>query len=69
MGVKKYKADFVGRQLSVELGRLGGQANGVCVVQYGETTVMVNATMSPNAKSVDYMPLQEIGRASCRERV
>ncbi|OGN08866.1 MAG: polyribonucleotide nucleotidyltransferase [Candidatus Yanofskybacteria bacterium RIFCSPHIGHO2_02_FULL_41_11] len=58
MGVKKYKADFVGRQLSVELGRLGGQANGVCVVQYGETTVMVNATMSPNAKSVDYMPLQ-----------
>src|SRR3989338_9588653 len=58
MGVKKYKADFVGRQLSVELGRLGGQANGVCVVQYGETTVMVNATMSPNAKSVYYMPLQ-----------
>ena len=58
MSVKNYKTDFAGKQLSVELGRLGGQANGVCVVQYGETTVMVNATMSPNAKPVDYMPLQ-----------
>lgn len=57
MEVKKYQQDFAGRPLSVEFGRLGGQANGVCVVQYGETTVLMNVTMSPNAKSVDYMPL------------
>jgi len=50
--------DFAGRPLKVELGRLGGQANGVCVVQYGETTVMVNATMSAFEKPVDYLPLQ-----------
>lgn len=41
----------------VEIGRLGGQANGTCVVQYGETTVMINATMSAHQKEVDYMPL------------
>ncbi|KKS12992.1 MAG: Polyribonucleotide nucleotidyltransferase, partial [Candidatus Yanofskybacteria bacterium GW2011_GWA1_41_6] len=50
--------DFAGKPLKVELGRLGGQANGVCVVQYGETTVMVNATMSAAEKAVDYLPLQ-----------
>ncbi len=41
----------------VEFGRLGGQANGSCRVQYGETTVLVNATMSAYTKNADYMPL------------
>jgi len=41
----------------VEFGRLGGQANGSCRVQYGETTVLINATMSVHQKAVDYMPL------------
>lgn len=41
----------------VEFGRLGGQANGSCRVQYGETTVLINATMSAHQKQVDYMPL------------
>ena len=56
--VKTYSIDFAGKPLKVELGRLGGQANGVCVIQYGETTVMVNATMSAFEKDVDYLPLQ-----------
>ena len=56
--VKTYQVDFAGKPLKVELGRLGGQANGVAVVQYGETTVMVNATMSKAEKAVDYLPLQ-----------
>src|SRR3989338_4062971 len=56
--VKTYSMDFAGKPLKVELGRLGGQANGVCVVQYGETTVIVNATMSAAEKPVDYLPLQ-----------
>ena len=41
----------------VEFGRLGGQANGSCRIQYGETTVLINATMSAHQKQVDYMPL------------
>ncbi len=56
--VKKYTTEFAGKPLSVEIGRFGGQANGVVSVQYGETTVMVNATMSAHAKPADYMPLQ-----------
>ena len=58
MEIKKYQEEFAGKTLSVEVGRLGGQANGVCLVQYGETSVLVNATMSANEKAVDYMPLQ-----------
>jgi polyribonucleotide nucleotidyltransferase len=55
--VKKYQTEFAGKPLSVEIGRLGGQANGAVSVQYGETTVMVNATMSAKVKEGDYMPL------------
>ena len=55
--IKKYNTEFAGKPLSVEIGRLGGQANGTVSVQYGETTVMVNATMSARVKEGDYMPL------------
>ena len=58
MEVKKYTTEFAGKPLTVEIGRFGGQANGTVSVQYGETTVMVNATMSAHTKDVDYMPLQ-----------
>ena len=57
MEVKIYKTEFAGKPLLVEFGRLGGQANGSCRIQYGETTVLMNATMSAHQKSVDYMPL------------
>ena len=56
--VKKYSTEFAGKPLTVEVGRFGGQANGTVSVQYGETVVMVNATMSAHVKTVDYMPLQ-----------
>ena len=55
--VKKYKFEFGGKLLSVEIGRLAQQANGSCVVQYGETSVLVTAVMSNKEKAVDYMPL------------
>ncbi len=57
MEVKTYKEDFAGKPLLVELGKLAGQANGSCVVQYGETTVLITATMSAHTKDVDYFPL------------
>lgn len=56
--IKKYNTEFAGKPLTVEIGRLGGQANGTVLVQYGETSVMVNATMSAAEKAVDYLPLQ-----------
>jgi len=57
MGIKTYKEEFAGKPLLIELGRLAGQANGSCRVQYGETTVLVTATMSARTKDVDYFPL------------
>jgi polyribonucleotide nucleotidyltransferase len=58
MEVKNFKTEFGGKPLSVELGRLGGQANGTCRVQYGETTILANVTMSNGQKDADYFPLQ-----------
>ena len=57
MAVKNYSEDFAGRKLSVEFGRLAGQANGSCLVQYGDTTILVTATMSAHSKDADYFPL------------
>lgn len=57
MSVKTYKEEFAGKPLIIELGKLAGQANGSCRVQYGETTVLVTATMSAHPKDVDYFPL------------
>lgn len=57
MEIKKYQAEFGGKPLVVELGKLAQQANGSIKVQYGGTTVLVTATMSANQKNVNYMPL------------
>ncbi len=57
MTVKNYSEDFADRKLSVELGRLAGQANGSCRVQYGDTTILITATMSAHPKDADYFPL------------
>jgi len=55
--VKTYTHEFGGKPLVVELGRLAQQANGSCVIRYGETSVLVTAVMSERQKPVDYMPL------------
>lgn len=55
--VKKYTTEFGGKPLSVEIGKLAQQANGSCVVQYGETSVLITATMSAHPKPADYFPL------------
>lgn len=55
--VKTYSREFAGRTLSVEIGKLAQQASGSCRVQYGETSVLVTATMSERTKDVDYFPL------------
>ena len=57
MGIKTYRDEFGGKPLFVEIGRLAGQANGSCRIQYGDTTVLVTATMSAHPKNADYFPL------------
>ncbi|MBI4160665.1 MAG: polyribonucleotide nucleotidyltransferase [Candidatus Yanofskybacteria bacterium] len=54
---KNYSREFAGKTLSVEIGKLAQQASGSCRVQYGNTSVLVTATMSDRTKDVDYFPL------------
>ena len=47
------------KKVSVEVGKYCEQANGSCLVRCGDTVVMVNATMSEQAREgIDFFPLQ-----------
>ena len=54
-----------GKVISIETGKMAKQADGAVVVRLGDT--MVIATVVSSKKTPP--PNQEIGRASCRERV
>ncbi len=58
MEYKKFSTQFAGRILEIEFGKAGCFANGACFIKYGETTVMVHATMaSQKREDVDFFPL------------
>ncbi|MDA2921760.1 polyribonucleotide nucleotidyltransferase [Patescibacteria group bacterium AH-259-L07] len=46
-----------GEKLNVTIGEVAGQANGSCVVQYGETTVLGTAVIGKQEGELDYFPL------------
>lgn len=47
-----------GRELSLETGRVAKQANGAVFVRYGDTVVLVTATMSKSQREgIDFLPL------------
>ncbi|MDL2234017.1 polyribonucleotide nucleotidyltransferase [Ruminococcaceae bacterium OttesenSCG-928-L11] len=53
-----FETTFAGQKISFETGRLCGLSNGSCLVRYGETTVMVNVTMSEKPREgIDFFPL------------
>lgn len=53
-----FKMDLAGRPLIVEVGKMAQLANGSCLVRYGETTVLCNATMSSKPRDgIDFFPL------------
>ena len=55
---KTYKLDLCGRQLSVDIGRVGAQANGAVLMHYGDTTVLATATASKEPREgIDFFPL------------
>lgn len=50
--------EFAGRTLKVTVGELAQQANGACLVQYGDTVVMATAVMSAHSREgVEFFPL------------
>ncbi|NCC86774.1 MAG: polyribonucleotide nucleotidyltransferase [Clostridia bacterium] len=55
---RKFKTVLAGRPLIVETGKLAQLAGGSCLVRYGETEVLCNATMSAKPRDgIDFLPL------------
>ncbi|OFO60126.1 polyribonucleotide nucleotidyltransferase [Peptoniphilus sp. HMSC075B08] len=55
---KTYTMDLAGSQLKVTVGKVAEQANGACLVQYGDTVVLVTATSSSKPREgIDFFPL------------
>ncbi len=55
---KTFETEFCGRKLVVETGKMAQLAGGSCLVRYGETVVLANATASAKPRDgVDFFPL------------
>lgn len=56
--VHTYQVEIGGRTLSIESGRVAGQAAGAVLVRYGDTVVLVTASVSDQPREgVDFFPL------------
>jgi polyribonucleotide nucleotidyltransferase len=53
-----FSLDWGGRTLSIRTGRLAQQANGSCLVSYGDTVVLCTATMGGVRDGLEFFPLQ-----------
>jgi len=55
---KVFKYEFAGRPLIVETGKISQLSNGSCLVRYGDTVVLANATASAKPRDgIDFLPL------------
>lgn len=53
-----YSMQVAGRQLTIEIGQLAKQAHGAALVKYGDTYVLVTATVSKQPREgIDFFPL------------
>ena len=57
MSYKKFKTDFAGRELKVEVGKFAQQASGSVYVTYGETSILATCVVDKDIRNVDYLPL------------
>lgn len=55
--VHRVEVEVAGRPLSMETGWLAKQANGSVLVRYGDTVVLVTATMAEPREGIDFFPL------------
>lgn len=53
----KWKTDFAGTDIEFETGKVAKQANGAVTVKYGDSMVLVTATMSGPREGISYFPL------------
>ncbi|WP_226034900.1 polyribonucleotide nucleotidyltransferase [Aquibacillus saliphilus] len=54
---KVFSTEIAGQPFSVEVGELAKQANGACMVKYGDTSVLSTATGSKQPKDLPFFPL------------
>lgn len=54
---KLFSTDLAGRKMVIEIGELAKQANGSCMVRYGDTSVLATATASKEPKDLNFFPL------------
>ncbi|MGM0470676.1 MAG: polyribonucleotide nucleotidyltransferase [Bacillota bacterium] len=54
---KEWQIELGGRELTLETGKLAQQANGSVMVRYGDTVILVTATMSDPRPGINYFPL------------
>ena len=55
---RTFEYELAGRKLVVETGKMCGLSNGSCLVRYGDTVVLVNATASEKPRDgIDFFPL------------
>jgi len=53
-----FNCEIGGRTLTIDTGKLAGQANGAVTVRYGDSVVLVTACLSPEPREgVDFLPL------------
>ena len=58
MNFKAYTMELGGRKLTLEFGKYAEQASGACFVRYGETCVLVTATVADTPRpGIDFFPL------------
>src|SRR4029079_9195303 len=56
--ITKVSAEFCGRELSLEVGRVGFRTSASVLARYGDTVVLGTAMVSPNKiEHLDYFPL------------
>lgn len=56
--VKNYSTMLAGRELSVEIGKVAGLANGAAMVRYGDTVILATVVAADEPKEgVDFFPL------------
>ena len=55
---RTFSTEYCGKPFVVETGKMAGLANGACMVRFGETSVLVTATMSDKPRDgIDFFPL------------
>ncbi len=52
-----FSTDIAGKKFIVEIGELAKQANGACMIRYGDTSVLSVATASKEPKDLPFFPL------------